>query len=141
MTLAFPAGVSVVIQQVLNAQPARCAQLGRLVGAHELLPRGRVHGDARRCHARPYPVPTVAGRIRWWARSGGLFGAALIALAIFLVPKIGIATFIAPLITGQMFISVAFDNFGWLGLAPRPVDLPRLIGAVLFIARVILIWR
>ena len=68
-------------------------------------------------------------------------GAVFIALAIFLVPKIGAATFIVLLITGQMFTSVAFDNFGWLGLAQRPVDLPRLIGAVLLIAGVVLIRR
>ncbi len=57
------------------------------------------------------------------------------------MPQIGAATFSALLITGQMLASVAFDHFGWLGLAQRSVDLPRLIGAGLLIAGVVLIRR
>ena len=44
-------------------------------------------------------------------------------------------------ITGQMLASVAFDHFGWLGLAQRPVDVPRLIGVALLIGGVVLIRR
>jgi transporter family-2 protein len=70
-----------------------------------------------------------------------MFGAIFIALGILLVPKIGAATFIALLVAGQMLASVAFDHFGLLGLAQRPVDLPRIIGVALLIAGVLLIRR
>src|SRR5918993_781266 len=89
----------------------------------------------------PLPSAGVAARIPWWAWSGGLFGAIFIGLAILLVPQLGAATFIALLVTGQMLASVAFDHFGWLGLAQCPMDAPRLIGVALLIGGVVLIRR
>ena len=70
-----------------------------------------------------------------------MFGAIFIGLAIFLVPQLGAATFIALLVAGQMLGSVAFDHFGWLGLAQRSVDLTRLLGVALLIGGVVLIRR
>jgi transporter family-2 protein len=77
----------------------------------------------------------------WERECGGLFGAIFIGLAIFLVPQLGAATFIVLLVTGQMLASVMFDHFGWLGLAQRPIDLPRLIGIALLIGGCILLQR
>ena len=87
----------------------------------------------------PIPSAATAGRIPWWESTGGLFGAVFIGLAIFLVPQLGAATFIVLLVTGQMLASVTFDHFGWLGLAQRPIDLPRLIGMALLIGACVLI--
>jgi transporter family-2 protein len=70
-----------------------------------------------------------------------LFGAIFIGLAIILVPKLGAATFIALLVTGQMLASVAFDHFGLFGLVQRSVDLPRVVGVFLLIGGVVLIRR
>jgi bacterial/archaeal transporter family-2 protein len=53
----------------------------------------------------------------------------------------GVATFLALLVTGQMLGSIIFDHFGWLGLTQRPVDAPRLLGVALFIEGVVLIRR
>ena len=71
-------------------------------------------------------------------------GVAIIALAPILSPMILLlfgATFIALLVAGQMLASITFDHFGWLGLAQRSIDLPRLAGAALLIAGVVLIRR
>jgi transporter family-2 protein len=38
-------------------------------------------------------------------------GAIFIALAIFLIPQLGAATFFVLLVTGQMLGSLAFDHF------------------------------
>ena len=38
-----------------------------------------------------------------------------------------------------MLASVAFDHCGALGLSEHPLDMPRLIGAVLLVAGVVLI--
>jgi bacterial/archaeal transporter family-2 protein len=89
----------------------------------------------------PTPSASVAARIPWWAWSGGLFGAIVIGLGIFLVPQIGAATILALLVTGQMVGSITFDHFGWLGLTQRPVDAPRLIGVALLTGGVVLIRR
>lgn len=77
----------------------------------------------------------------WWAWSGGAFGAVFIGLGIVLVPVLGTGTFMALLVAGQMLASVAVDHFGWLGLAQRPIDGPRLVGVALLIGGVILIRR
>ena len=37
----------------------------------------------------PVSSVAIAGRIPWWAFSGGPFGATFIGLAIFLVPQLG----------------------------------------------------
>ena len=87
----------------------------------------------------PIPSATVAARIPWWAWSGGLFGAIFIALAIFLIPKLGAATFIALLVAGQMLCSLAFDHFGLLGIPFHPASLVRLAGAAFLILGVVLI--
>ena len=141
MFLAAAAGASIVIQQALNTNlrtalnsAAWSGFMSYFVGLLCMAVFALVLRD-------PLPSMAEATRIPWWAWSGGLFGAIFIALAILLIPSIGAATFIALLVAGQMLASIAFDHFGWLGLAERPVDLPRLIGVVLLIAGVVLIRR
>jgi transporter family-2 protein len=139
--LAFAAGTSIVVQQALNANlrtalnsAAWSGFVSYFVGLLCMVVLVVVLRD-------PIPSATMAARIPLWAWSGGMFGAIFIALGILLVPKIGAATFIALLVAGQMLASVAFDHFGLLGLAQRPVDLPRIIGVALLIAGVLLIRR
>jgi transporter family-2 protein len=139
--LAIAAGVSVVTQQVLNANlrgalgsAAWSGFVSYLVGVICMALLALALRD-------PLPSLGAAVRIPWWAWSGGVFGAIFIGLAIVLVPQLGAATFIALLITGQMLASMTFDHFGWLGLAQRPIDLTRLMGAALLIGGVILIRR
>ena len=139
--LAALAGVSIVIQQVLNANlrfaldsAAWSGFVSYFVGVLCMLLLALALRD-------PLPSLAVAARIPWWAWAGGLFGAIFIALGIYLVPLIGAATFIACLIAGQLLASLVFDHFGWLGLAQRPIDPMRLIGAGLLIAGVVLVRR
>jgi bacterial/archaeal transporter family-2 protein len=139
--LAIAAGVSVVIQQALNANLRNAL--------HSVAWSGFVsYAVGLVCMALlvlafrdPVPAASVAARITWWAWSAGVFGAIFIGLGIFLVPQIGAATFLALVVTGQMLTSIIFDHFGWLGLTQRPVDAPRLIGVALLIGGVVLIRR
>jgi len=139
--LAIAAGVSVVTQQVLNANLR--GALGSAAWSGFVSYLVGVICMALLAIALRDPIPSfgAAARIPWWAWSGGLFGAIFIGLAIVLVPQLGAATFIALLVTGQMLASIMFDHFGWLGLAQRPIDLTRLIGVALLIGGVILIRR
>ena len=139
--LAVSAGLSIVIQQALNANLRTMLNSAVWSGFASYLV-GLVCMAALALALRE-PVPSAAAlaRIPWWAWSGGMFGAIFIALAILLIPLLGAATFIAVLIAGQMLASVAFDHFGWLGLAQRPTDLPRLLGVALLIGGVVLIRR
>ena len=87
----------------------------------------------------PVPSAAVAARVPWWAWSGGLFGAVFIALAILLIPKIGAATFVALLVTGQMLAALTLDHFGLLGVPVQPATLVRMAGAGFLILGVVLI--
>src|SRR5215217_8637239 len=133
--LAVAAGVSIVVQQVLNSNlraaldsAAWSGFVSYLVGVVCMALLALVLRD-------PLLSANVAARIPWWAWSGGLFGAIFIGLAILLLPQLGAATFIALLVTGQMLASVTFDHFGWLGLAQRPIEVALLIGGVVLIRR------
>ena len=139
--LAIAAGVSVVIQQALNANLRSALHSAAWSGFIS-------YAVGLACMALlvlalrdPVPAASVGARIPLWAWSAGVFGAIFIGLGIFLVPQIGAATFLALVVTGQMLTSITFDHFGWLGLTQRPVDAPRLIGVALLIGGVVLIRR
>ncbi len=139
--LAVVAGVSIVVQQVMNANlraalnsAAWSGFMSYAVGVACMVVLAVIVRD-------PVPSVAVASRIPWWVWGGGMFGAIFIGLAIFLVPQLGAATFIALLVAGQILGSVAFDQFVWLGLAQRPVDLTRLVGVAMLIGGVVMIRR
>ena len=139
--LAILAGASVAIQQVLNANLRMALNSAAWSGFVSYFVGVACMALLALALRDPIPSVAVAGRIPWWAYSGGLFGAIFIGLAIFLVPQLGAATIIVLIVTGQMLASVMFDHFGWLGLAQRPIDLPRLIGIALLIGGCVLIRR
>jgi transporter family-2 protein len=139
IVLAVAAGISVVVQQALNANLR--AALGSaawsgftsyLVGTVCMVLLALALRD-------PVPSAAVAARVPWWAWSGGLFGAVFIGLAILLIPQIGAATFVALLVTGQMLASLALDHFGLLGVPLQPATLVRMAGAGRLILGVVLI--
>src|SRR6201989_484276 len=139
IVLAVAAGISVIVQQALNANLR--AALGSaawsgftsyLVGTICMVLLAVALRD-------PMPSATVAARVPWWAWSGGLFGAVFIALAILLIPKIGAATFVALLVTGQMLAALALDHFGLLGVPVQPATLVRMAGAGFLVLGVVLI--
>jgi transporter family-2 protein len=141
LSLAVLAGISIVIQQALNANlrialgsAAWSGFMSYFLGLVCMVILAIVLRD-------PVPSVVAATRLPWWAWSGGLFGAIFIGLGIFLVPQLGAATFLALLITGQMLSSVLFDHFGLFGLAQRSIDVPRAIGVALLIGGVMLIRR
>jgi transporter family-2 protein len=141
VALSVMAGASIVVQQALIANlrialnsSAWAGFASYFVGLLSMVVLALALRD-------PLPAASLTARIPWWGWSGGFFGAVFIALATILVPELGAATFLALLVTGQMLASVAFDHFGWLGLAQRELDAPRALGVALLIAGVVLIRR
>jgi transporter family-2 protein len=137
--LAAGAGVSFVVQQAVNANLR--AVLGSAAWAGFISYLGGTLCMLALAFAMREALPpaVVAVRTNWWAWSGGFFGAIYIAISILLVPRLGTATFIALLVTGQMLSSMVFDHYGLFGVVQHPVDPFRLLGAVLLIGGVILI--
>src|SRR5262249_54080608 len=139
--LTIGAGASVFIQQALNANlraelnsTAWSGLVSYVLGVIFMVCLAVVLRD-------PLPSTTTIARVPWWAWSGGLFGAVFIALSIITVPRLGGAAYIAILVAGQMIAALAFDQFGWLGIPERQIDLPRLLGVALLIGGVVLIRR
>jgi len=139
LILAVAAGVSLVVPQALNANLRYALNSAAWSGFMSYLVGVICMAAFALALRDPIPSATVAARIPWWAWSGGLFGAIFIALAIFLIPKLGAATFIALLVAGQMLCSLAFDHFGLLGIPVHPASLVRLAGAAFLILGVVLI--
>lgn len=139
--LAILGGVSVAIQQVLNANLRVALDSAAWSGFVSYFVGVACMALLALALRDPIPSVAVAARVPWWAFSGGLFGATFIALAIFLIPKPGAASFIVLLVTGQMLASMMVDHFGWFGLPERPIDLPRIVGTALLIGGCVLIRR
>ncbi|KQT45580.1 hypothetical protein ASG52_15645 [Methylobacterium sp. Leaf456] len=140
-TLAVLAGISVVTQQILNANLRGALASAAWSGFASYFVGLACMAVLAVALRDPPPAAAVLLRAPWWAWTGGVFGAIFIGLAIVLVPQLGAATFIVLVVAGQMLASVAFDHFGWLGLEQRPVDLSRLLGIALLIGGVFLIRR
>jgi transporter family-2 protein len=139
--LTVGAGVSVLVQQALNANLRAALNSAAWSGFMSYF-LGVVCMVCLAAALRD-PVPSVStiARVPWWAWSGGIFGAIFIALSIITIPRLGGAGYIALLVTGQMIAGLAVDQFGWLGIPERQIDLPRLLGVALVVSGVVLIRR
>ncbi|MFG5121383.1 DMT family transporter [Methylorubrum sp. POS3] len=138
---AVLAGISVVTQQILNANLRTALSSAAWSGFASYFVGLACMAFLAVILRDPPPSAGVMLRVPWWAWSGGLFGAIFIGLAIVLVPQLGAATFIALVVTGQMLASAGFDHFGLLGLDRQPLDATRLLGIALLVGGVVLIRR
>jgi len=87
--LTVGAGISVFVQQVLNANlraelnsAAWSGFMSYILGVVFMVCLAVVLHD-------PVPSPSIIARLPWWAWSGGIFGAIFIALSIVTIPKLG----------------------------------------------------
>ena len=139
--LTLAAGACVVTQQALNANLRTALDSAAWAGVVSYATGLACMIALALALREPFPSMSVIGRVPALAWTGGIFGAIFIILGIVLIPHLGAATFIALLVTGQMITAMAFDHFGLFGLAQRSADLPRLLGAALLVAGVILVRR
>jgi bacterial/archaeal transporter family-2 protein len=137
--LGIGAGVSFVVQQALNADLRGC--LGSASWAAFISYFGGVitMSVVLLVMREPWLSAVSVARSSWWLWTGGFFGAVYIVIAIILLPRLGAATVVALIVTGQMLASLTFDQLGLLGLIQHPVSILRLAGAVLLVAGVVLV--
>ena len=64
----------------------------------------------------------------WYALGAGVLGLILISAVSYTIPRLGIATTITLIVTGQLTVGTMLDHFGMLGATVRPLELSRLIG-------------
>lgn len=137
--LTVAAGVGLVLQQVLNADLRASLGSGAWAGFVSYVGGTLCMIVLILVMRDGVPSAGAIARTNWFSWTGGLFGAIFIALGIFLLQRIGAATFIALLVAGQMLGSILFDHYGLLGLPQHPADATRIVGAVLLMAGVVLI--
>ena len=139
LLVCLVAGALMPLQAGVNAQLARwvghpvtASLVSFAVGTLALL--------AYTAAARP-PLPTLSalGSAPWWVWVGGLLGGVFVTAAAAFAPRLGAATFISITIAGQVLVSILLDHFGVVGFAARPLTVPRLLGALLLIAGVLLV--
>jgi transporter family-2 protein len=75
----------------------------------------------------------------WYAWLGGAYGAVFVCAAAFSAPRLGVASTITLMIAGQLLAGILVDHFGGFGIAPRPVNLTRLLGVAMVFGGVIIV--
>ena len=66
--------------------------------------------------------------VPWYVLGAGIFGLVVIGAISYMIPRIGVAGAITTIVAGQLLVSTILDQFGWLGVMERPMDLTRAIG-------------
>lgn len=137
--LGIGAGVSVVVQQVLVASLR--TSLGSAPWAAFVSYVGGTLTMVVVLLAMREPWISAAGvaKSSWISWAGGIFGVIYIVLAIILIPRLGAATVLALIVTGQLLASITIDHFGLFGVPQQPADLYRIIGALMLLGGVVLI--
>lgn len=87
----------------------------------------------------PLPAMSSLKEYPWWIWTGGFLGAFLVAATVVLAPRLGAASMIALIVTGQMAASVLLDHFGLIGYPVHPINVWRVCGAFLLVGGVVLI--
>ena len=141
LLLAILAGAALPVQFAVNSElrgavggPVTAAAISFLVGTFAL---------AAAVLLSRQEVPALSGvsQAPWWAWTGGVLGAFLVAASIILTPRLGAATTVTFIVAGQILASIILDHFGLLNLPVHPVTLQRLGGAALVVAGVIVVLR
>lgn len=139
--LVVGAGISVAVQQVLNANlrgelgsPWWAGLVSYLTGSLVmltlvLLTKGPKLSEVLSARTAP---------ISW---TGGVFGALFVGTAILMIPRLGAATVLALIVVGQMAGGVVIDHFGLFGTPQHLASPMRLLGAAVLIAGVVMIRR
>ena len=72
---------------------------------------------------------------------GGFLGAFFVSVMASIIPRVPVALAFSLAIAGQMLVTLLIDHFGWLGVAQKPINLMRVLGAALITVGVVLIRR
>lgn len=77
-------------------------------------------------------------RLPWWTYLGGLGGAAIVVVATYVVPVLGVAVFTIAQVAGSSLGGLGVDRAGLAPVGRLPLTSPRLAGALLGVAAVAL---
>jgi len=78
-------------------------------------------------------------RMPVWVWAGGLIGTSLLVLTLYSVPRIGVTTFAAAVVCGQLIAALAYDHTGAFGIELRKVGMLDLAGVAFLLAGLLMI--
>ena len=141
LLVALAGGIGLPVQAAMNNQlkryiggPAWAAMTSIAVSAISIIIFLAI--------ARPaLPAATALGEAPRWAWIGGLFGAFFVAVGVIVTPKLGTAATFSTVVAGQVLVSLALDQWGWIGLPVHQLSPGRLAGAALLVIGVLMVQR
>lgn len=78
---------------------------------------------------------SVVATVPKWQLIGGLLGVVYLSIAVFSVPKIGVAPTLVAVIAGQIIMGAIIDHFGLFGGMQIPLDLKKMVAiGLLFVS-------
>ena len=89
--------------------------------------------------ALPAPRQLVSAPL--YSYLGGIIVATYVIMITILVPRIGVGTAIALIVTGQIICAVTIDHFGLFNVAVRTISVARLAGIALMIGGIYLVTK
>lgn len=130
-SLASQAGINSELRTALSS-PVQAAFISFLLGTVTL-------GLIVLARGWAWFRPGALSDTPWWAWLGGVFGAFIVSMSIFLAPKLGALTLAIAIISGQVLASLVLDQKGWLGYPRVPLSMSRAAGTLLMVVGVILV--
>ncbi len=134
MLLAMAAGAMLPAQAAINARLARAVGSPIWAAAISGLVLTATLALVAAAVARAGPRTDGLGGLPWWAWVGGLCGAVVLSATTAAAPRLGAASLIALVMSGQVACSLVLDQWGLLGLATQPAGGKRIAAAVLLLA-------
>ena len=73
--------------------------------------------------------------------TAGVFGACLVFVIAWLIPKVGAGSVMITLLAGQVIGGLIMSHYGWLGSPVQPITFAKVAGVVVMIGGVVLATR
>lgn len=73
----------------------------------------------------------LPGLSQWYLYVGGILGIAILAVPIFLIPRLGATATLTGLVVGQLLLAVLIDHFGIFNVPRVEIGLTRIFGILL----------
>ena len=137
--LVVLAGISVALQQVLNADLRTALSSPWWAGLISYVGGTLVFLTILVGSGGPWPTSSSIARTSWLSWTGGLFGATFIGISAVMVPRLGAATTLTLVVAGQMLGSLIFDQVGLMSVPEHPLTPLRLVGAACVVGGVVLV--
>jgi len=91
--------------------------------------------------ANQTPVAKISSELKPWIVLNGMCGFTILTIAALTFPRIGAASVIVLMVSGQLATAMLFDHFGVLNLPHHPLSVARLAGIACVVLGVFLTTR